>query len=182
MYRQFAQAGLLLLAISAVPSALAQSDPSTMPANLNVPPQHVRHVSAYALGSQIYVCTAQPDNPYSFGWTFKEPVAELINERGEEVGTHYAGPTWAWHDGSTVVGRVVERADAPTAGAIPWLLLRATSGQGDGQLTRVTHVQRIETVEGSAPLNGCDQSTADTEVAVPYAATYVFYVSREDPS
>jgi hypothetical protein len=180
MFRRIAQTALLVLAITATPTALALSDPTAIHANLNVPPQNVRHLTTYATGSQVYVCTAQPDNPYSFGWTFKEPVAELFDGRGEKVGTHYAGPTWEWLDGSTVVGRVMEREAAPTAGAIPWLLLRATSGQGAGQMAPVTYIQRIETVGGNAPLDGCNQSTDETELAVPYAATYVFYALHGD--
>jgi hypothetical protein len=49
------------------------------------------------------------------------------------------------------------------------------SGQGDGQLASVTYIQRIETVGGNAPTDGCDQSAADVEQPVPYTATYVFY-------
>jgi hypothetical protein len=170
MFRRIAQTALMLLAFTAAPTAWALADPTAVHANLNVPPHNVRHLTTYATGSQIYVCTAQTDNPYSFGWTFKEPVAELFDGRGEKVGDHYAGPTWEWQDGSTVVGRVVEREAAPTAGAIPWLLLRAASGQGAGQLAPVTEIQRIETVGGNAPMDGCCHASAETELAVRYGA------------
>jgi hypothetical protein len=182
MFRRIAQTALMLLAFTAAPAAWALADLTAVQANLNVPPQNVRHLTTYATDSQIYVCVAQTDNPYSFGWTFKEPVAELFDGRGERVGTHYAGPTWEWNDGSTVVGRVMEREAAPASGAIPWLLLRATSGQGAGQLAPVTYIQRIETLGGNPPIDGCDQFAADVELAVPYAATYVFYAWSGDPS
>jgi FtsP/CotA-like multicopper oxidase with cupredoxin domain len=171
--------GAALLGLAPV---AAQSGPPAIPTNLHAPSLHERLTTTYATGSQIYVCTAQPDNPYSFGWTFKAPEAALLNARGEKVGDHYAGPTWEWHDGSTVTARVSERADAPTPATIPWLLLYATESQGAGMLSDVTFIQRVETVGGTTPMDICNQSTADTELAVPYSATYVFYVWRGDPS
>src|SRR6185503_67311 len=47
--------------------------------------------------------------------------------RRAKIGRHYAGPHWEASDGSKVLGTVRERADAPAAGAIPWLLLSAKS-------------------------------------------------------
>jgi hypothetical protein len=180
MFNRIVRGGLLLLAFAAAPAAWAQSDPAAIPRGLQPPAQNVRHLTAYATGSQIYVCTAQPDNPYSFGWTFKGPEAELRDGLGEKVGTHYDGPTWEWNDGSTVVGRTVERVDARSKDTIPWLLLRVMSAQGAGQLAPVSYIQRIGTVGGNAPSDGCDQSAADVEQAVPYAATYVFYALHGD--
>ncbi len=63
---------------------------------------------------------------------------------------------------------------APDPGAIPWLLLRATSNQGDGVLGQVAFIQRLETRGGVAPAGTCDPA-ADATVAVPYRARYVFY-------
>lgn len=63
---------------------------------------------------------------------------------------------------------------APDPGAIPWLLLRATSNQGDGVLAQVDFIQRLETRGGVAPAGTCDPA-ADATVAVPYRARYVFY-------
>jgi hypothetical protein len=100
--------------------------------------------------------------------------AELWNEAGQKVGRHYAGPTWEGNDGSKVLGEVVERANAPDADAIPWLLLKATSSEGAGAFSTVTYVQRLETVGGVAPTEGCSEPTAGVEQAVPYRATYAF--------
>src|SRR5262245_5620674 len=93
-------------------------------------------------GVQIYTCDAKDG---SFGWSFKAPEANLFDEQGRQVGAHYAGPTWKIDDGSTVVGEVIARADAPELGAIPWLLLRAKSHEGSGTLSGVAYIRRADT-------------------------------------
>jgi Protein of unknown function (DUF3455) len=180
MWRRVAQSCLLVLAISAAPAAGAQAGPMAIPENLRAPQQNVRHFKTWATGVQVYVCTAKADDPNEFVWTFKAPEAELWNDQGEQVGTHYAGPTWESNDGSKVVAELVERANAPDPGAIPWLLLRSNSNAGAGAFTPVTYVQRLETVGGLAPVEGCDRSTAEVERDVEYTATYVFYIWRGD--
>ena len=54
-------------------------------------------------------------------------------------------------DGSVVVGEVVAKADKPESGAIPWLLLRATSHEGSGRLSTVAFIRRANTKGGAAP-------------------------------
>jgi hypothetical protein len=70
---------------------------------------------------------------------------------------------------------VLERADAPEPGAIPWLLLAAAEHTGSGVFATVTHIQRLDTVGGAAPSEGCDEAHAGAEVREPYTATYAFY-------
>src|SRR6185295_9090958 len=71
-------------------------------------------------GVQIYTCEAKDQG---FAWVFKAPEANLFDKQGRQIGTHFAGPSWKLADGS-VVGEVAARADAPSSGAIPWLLLK----------------------------------------------------------
>jgi hypothetical protein len=180
MWKRVAQSSLLVLALAAGPVIWAQTSllaapASLIPANLNVPDQNVQLFRTSAIGYQIYVCKAKADDPNIFEWTFKAPEAELRNEAGEKVGKHYAGPSWEGNDGSKVVGEVVERSNAPEASAIPWLLLKARANDGAGAFSTVTYVQRIETVGGIAPTEGCDRSTVDSERGVEYTATYTFY-------
>jgi hypothetical protein len=99
----------------------------------------------------------------------------LFDESGKQIGRHSKGPTWEAADGSKVTGQVVERANAPKAGAVPWLLLKATSHEGDGRLARVSYIQRVDTEGGVAPAEGCDQAHAGAESAVSYQARYLFY-------
>ena len=71
----------------------------------------------------------------------------------------------------------IARADAPQADAIPWLLLKELSTTGPGLFSDIAFVQRVNTWGGVAPATGCDASTVDTLIRVPYSADYYFYVS-----
>jgi len=156
----------------------AQGTPTSaaaIPENLEPPADSVLLFTLEARGVQIYVCEADPNEATSFVWTFKAPQAELLNERGEVVGSHFAGPTWQGQDGSAVIGAVLERAAAPDAGAIPWLLLEAKDHQGSGAFSRIAHIQRLDTVGGIPPTEGCDEAHAGEEVRAPYEATYAFF-------
>jgi hypothetical protein len=146
-----------------------------VPADLMPPASAVLLFELRARGVQIYACEAKPENPTAFAWTFKAPQAELFNTRGEVVGSHFAGPTWQGQDGSSVVGAVIARADAPSKKAIPWLLLEAKSHAGSGAFSTITHIQRLDTKGGVAPKSGCDAPHAGDEARVPYEAMYTFY-------
>ena len=158
-------------------AAAAQGTPAAedIPANLAPPPGAVLLFELGARGAQIYACEADPDDATAFIWTFRAPEADLLNGRGEVVGSHFAGPTWQGHDGSAVVGAVLERADSPDPGAVPWLLLEAQEHAGNGVFSTVTHVQRLDTVGGAAPAEGCDEGRAGEEVRVPYEANCAFF-------
>lgn len=159
-------------------SVTAQGTPASaedIPANLAPPASSVLLFELGARGVQIYACEAKPDDATAFVWTFKAPEAELLNGRGEVVVRHFAGPTWQGQDGSAVVGAVLERADAPNPGAIPWLLLEAKEHAGSGAFSTITHIQRLDTVGGVAPTEGCDAAHAGEEVRASYEATYAFY-------
>ena len=175
MMERIAPLAVAALALTTATVAWAQPPRPAVPDVLKVPAQNVLLFETVATGVQVYVCKAKADNPEAFGWTFKAPVADLMNEAGEHVGKHYAGPTWEGNDGSKVMGEVVERADASAPGAIPLLLLKATSNEGAGAFSTVTYVQRLETVGGVAPADGCDRSAVDVERSVEYTATYAFY-------
>jgi hypothetical protein len=146
-----------------------------VPPDLTPPASAVLLFELEARGDQIYTCAVKPQDPAAFVWTFKAPQAELFNARGEVVGSHFAGPTWQGQDGSGVVAAVVERADAPSKNAIPWLLLEAKSHAGGGAFSTITHIQRLDTKGGVAPSKGCDATHAGEEERVPYEATYAFY-------
>jgi len=131
-----------------------------------------------AKGVQVYECRARRDQPGGYEWAFVAPEADLFDARGGKVGRHYAGPHWEALDGSKILGMVKERADAPTAGAIPWLLLAAKSVGRDGSFSKVTSIQRVNTVGGVAPATGCSESAAGTPARVDYTADYYFFTAR----
>jgi hypothetical protein len=171
----FATLALIVGLAGAVTAEGRHSRANEVPPDLMPPAGAVLLIELGARGDQIYTCAAKPEDPATFVWIFKAPQAELFNDRGEVVGSHFAGPTWQAQDGSSVKGAVVARANARSQNAIPWLLLEATSHGGDGVFSTITHIQRLDTKGGVAPSKGCDATHAGEEVRVPYKATYAFY-------
>jgi hypothetical protein len=157
-----AAAALLAGIIAAGPAASAG-----MPAEIAAPGE-TAVLTVHAEGAQIYECKAGEDG--KLAWTFREPIATLVLD-GKTVGRHYAGPHWDHMDGSGVAAKVAGKAPGATAGDIPWLKLGVTANRGDGMLTGVTTVQRINTTGGTMS-GGCEM--AGTFMSVPYSAEYVF--------
>ena len=151
-----------------------------VPSAIAVPTDVRLAVHDRASGMQIYNCAASAGagGTPTYAWTFKAPDALLVDMNFTPVALHGAGPSWTASDGSVVVAPEIARADAPRADAIPWLLLKELSTSGPGVFSDVAFVQRINTSGGVAPTTGCDASTVDTLVRVPYAADYYFYVTK----
>lgn len=160
-----------LTASCAIPSG------PVVPATLAVAPEQKLLLSAGARGVQIYECLADKNDATRYAWSFSAPEAALFDEKGNNIGRHYAGPSWESNDGSKVVGVVVARDEGPNANAIPWLLLNAKSTSGTGVFSGTKSIQRINTSGGKAPAEGCDASRAGIMIRIPYTATYRFYGS-----
>ena len=160
-----ARAGLALLLLSALSvSAKAQTP---LPDAIASPGETVV-LTVHAEGAQVYECKAGADG--KLAWAFREPIASLLVD-GKTIGRHYAGPNWEHIDGSAVVGKVSGSAPGATADDIAWLKLQVVSSRGNGVLTGVTTVQRINTQGGK--LDGaCDK--AGSFKSAPYSAEYVF--------
>jgi hypothetical protein len=133
--------------------------------------------SLKAKGVQIYECQAKKGDATQFEWVFKAPEADLFDRNGRKVGTHFKGPTWKSKDGSSVAGEK-PRPYVKDSNAIPWLLLGAKQNEGAGVFSKVTSIQRVNTVGGKPPTGGCDGTSVGKEIRVPYTATYYFYVAR----
>src|SRR5438309_12094939 len=146
-----------------------------VPENLKVPAGQTLSLVSPATGVQIYECGAIKTEPPRFEWVFKAPEAELLDLSGQKIDKHNAGPTWESNDGSKVVGEVKARDDGPAATAIPWLMLSAKSTSGNGAFSRTQAIQRMYTVGGKAPAEGCNRAQLGKEVRVAYKATYYFY-------
>jgi hypothetical protein len=131
-----------------------------------------------AKGVQIYECRARTDQVGEYAWAFVAPEADLFDAHGNRTGRHYAGPHWEATDGSKILGTVKDRADAPMADAIPWLLLSARSVGSEGSFSKVTSIQRVNTVGGVAPKAGCSQATAGTPARINYTADYYFFTAK----
>jgi len=154
----------------------ASQQPLAVPDKLKPGPDESLAMILPAKGVQIYECRAGKGAGYE--WAFVAPEADLFDSRGNKIGRHYAGPHWEAADGSKVLGSLKERADAPRADAIPWLLLAAKSVGPAGSFSKVTSVQRVSTVGGTAPTTGCTEATAGTSARIGYAADYYFFVAR----
>ena len=131
-----------------------------------------------AKGVQIYECRAGKDQTGNYEWAFVAPEADLFDARGNRIGRHYAGPHWESTDGSKILGTPKERADAPAADAIAWLLLSAKSVGPEGAFAMVTSVQRVNTVGGVAPKTACSQTAAGTSARIDYTADYYFFTRK----
>src|SRR5438094_4928613 len=75
-------------------------------------------------------------------------------------------------------GTLKERAEAPVPDAIPWLLLAAKSVGSEGSFSKVTSVQRVNTVGGGAPKAGCSQAVVGTPARIDYTADYYFFTTK----
>ena len=149
-----------------------------VPENLKVPATQTLTLVTQASGVQIYECNASKTDPTKFEWVFKAPEAQLFDTAGKNIGKHYGGPTWESNDGSKVIGEVKARDDGPDTNAVPWLLLSAKSTEGNGIFGKTQSIQRVKTVGGKAPADGCNQAQAGKGARIAYKATYYFYVAR----
>lgn len=171
-------AATALAAILSGCADLLPAAPAPIPDTLKLPDSQILALKTQASGVQIYQCQPAKDDAMRFDWTLKAPEATLLDDAGNTVGKHYAGPSWEAIDGSKVVGEVKARDGGPDPAAIPWLLLAVKSSSGNGVLSAVQYVQRLYTIGGKAPAEGCDAQHAGTETRVPYKAAYYFYSPR----
>ncbi|WP_338690762.1 DUF3455 domain-containing protein [Bradyrhizobium sp. 26S5] len=146
-------------------SAALAADPLPAPV---AAPDETAVLTVHAEGAQVYECKPVTDG--KLAWSFREPIATLI-AGGRTVGRHYAGPNWEHVDGSAVTARTAGSAPGATASDIPWLKLEVIAHRGNGVLTSVATVQRINT-SGGALDGACDKVGALR--SAPYSADYVF--------
>ena len=132
---------------------------------IQVPVGNVRFLVGHARGYQVYTCSNNT-------WAFSYPWAGLVDDNGNAVAQHFAGPTWQAADSSRVVAGAI--ANEPHAGTIPWLLLQktSTSGPANGTFLPVTYIQRVNTTGGVSPVGACVNGD---QRAVYYTADYYFY-------
>jgi hypothetical protein len=153
--------------------------PANGPADPPAPDGPVVLFKLHAEGVHIYDCkVVDPDaRPLRYHWVLTGPDAVLTDDKGDKAGKHYAGPTWEGNDGNKVIADkpLVEKTPKPPA--VPWLLLKAVSHEGDGRFSKVTYIRRVDTESGAAP-DAPDAAYKGTELRVPYKATYIFYSAK----
>jgi len=158
--------------------ARAAPDAPDVPTRIEVPDGNKVFLVGHALGVQIYSCNVTSSG---FTWGLVAPRADLYDDHGKLIATHFGGPTWQATDGSKVVG---QRVDGVTvdANAIPWLLLSAastTAGPDGARLVATTFIQRVATTGGLTPsAEDCNSDIAGTVSEVPYTAEYYFWKAK----
>lgn len=171
--RRLASAMLLVILNTALSfSSAAQQVPQ--PLQPPVDEQLVFHV--HGKGNQIYTCKM---DGAQFTWVLKAPDAQLFDDKdGKVFGKHFAGPSWEANDGSRITGKAVANAPSPDPDSIPWLRINIVSREGNGLLSRITTVQRLNTKGGKAPASPCGAANSDQDVQVPYSADYLFFAPK----
>jgi len=151
-------------------AALATAFAISMPYGLVSAPKpgEILTATLHAEGAQIYHCTHNGEG--KLAWQFREPVATLLLN-GETVGRHYAGPSWELRDGSAVSARVTAQTPGATHDDIPLLLLEVTASRGQGLLSGITTIHRLNTVGGMT--QGPCPSAGEFK-SVAYSADYAF--------
>lgn len=151
-----------------ISSSKAQTAPPP-PESIAPKPTEMIAVTLHAEGAQIYEC--KPNAAGKLEWQFREPVATLMLD-GKTVGRHYVGPTWEHVDGSVVQGKVTGRLPGATKEDIPLLRLEVSNSRGNGILSGVTTIQRVET-EGGVQEGPCDKAgNFETQA---YSSDYIFW-------
>ena len=159
-------------ALSLMQVAKAGPPEPLVPGSIEVPDGNKVFLVGHAVGVQIYSCNGVV-------WGFVAPRANLYDDKGKLIITHFGGPTWQAKDGSRVVGRLDAPPVTVDSTAIPWLRLAAAStaaGPDGDRLVATTYIQRIATTGGLAPPAAeCNATTAGSVAEVPYTADYYFW-------
>jgi hypothetical protein len=170
---------MLFAALAIAIPGIAHAGPAepAVPTEIAVVDGYKLFLVAHAVGVQIHECIP---NDSGYRWRFVGPRANLYDDRGTLVATHFSGPSWQARDGSKVTATIDGNGSVavdPTA--IPWLRLRVTSASAgpDGErLSGTKYIQRIRTTGGLAPIAAsCNAETLGDVAEVPYTADYAFW-------
>ena len=154
---------------------------TAVPVSIRVPAGSKLLLRGQGRGVQVYTCQASAADSTQYVWVLLEAKALLYAgaEYGGKTVRHYFNakhhPVWETEDGSSVEGTKLQQADAPDPGAIPWLLLKASSSSGTGPIASTAFIQRINTKGGKSPGGRADVSQKGEKIEVAYTAEYLFY-------
>lgn len=171
-----------------------------VPGNLNVDEGNEVFLVGHGVGTQNYVCTTSTTSVSGFAFSLFTPEATLFSGEGRQLITHFFSPngdptvkppeagtiraTWEdSRDSSRVWAAILEQSTDEQfvqKDAVAWLKLQTVGTDvgphGEGRLTKVTFVQRLNTVGGLAPKEGCSTfEELGRKAFVPYSADYFFY-------
>jgi hypothetical protein len=172
-FSRLAAAGL----VAACAGAGATVDNAALPAPVQVPPGHALRLWSIGKGEIRYACRQRAGAGGGYAWVSGASTARLYDVYLREIGWSFDGPTWKSVDGSRVMGRALAAAPAG-AGHLPLQLLRAAGASGQGTMSGVSYIQRLNTRGGGAPSEPCDARRVGRELRVGYEADFVFYGPR----
>ena len=169
----------LMAILLATVSLLSTEASAQVPAQIAAPDATMVG-TIHAEGAQLYECKRDTGSTSSaqsgtLSWKFREPIATLIVD-GKTIGRHYAGPNWDHSDGSGVKAKLASSVPGSTPNDIPWLKLEVTERRGNGILSDVATVQRINTKGGA--VQGSCENEGNYRIE-PYSADYVFLRKNE---
>jgi hypothetical protein len=179
-----------------------------VPDEINVPEGNTPFLVGHAFGSQNYICLPCP-NPSTpanqcpdtsgFAWLLFTPEATLFDDNDKQIITHFFSPnpaengtiraTWQHSKDSSVVwggkATAYTKSDFVAPGAVAWLRLPMAGIQdgptGGDTLTATSFIQRVHTLGGVAPADGCSGlSDVGAKAFQPYTADYFFYAQDKD--
>ena len=137
------------------------------PADVQVPDGNTVALETVGVGAITYMCEAKDDG--TMGWVFKGPHAALNDSEGTA--------TWEALDGSKITG--TQLAVAPNGdGNIPLQLVEANPAEGEGAMSGVSYIQRLNTQGGVAPDVACDEGHDGATAVVTYQADYIFWTAN----
>lgn len=176
------QTALIVSSIFLAAAGAAQADHHMVPSAVSVPDGNVVMMKTLAMGQITYECMEKKDAPGSYAWNFKIPHAYLFDASNSQVGRYYGSPkgaTWESNDGSKVVGKqLAVTPNTATAGSIPLQLVQQNGYEGNGAMNKVTYIQRLATVGGTAPAKACAAANAGKKEIVSYQADYILWMAK----
>jgi len=160
------------------PSAPASPDKASVVAapnlglfsSIKVPGDREPVLQLSSRGVQVFRCEKRDG---ALVWIFRQPDAELLNDRGAVVGRHGANFSFEHVDGSRLTATIAAHDDAPKPADLKWLLL-TTRSFGKGTFAGVTHAQRVNT-RGGMPPERCEAAQVNQVLRVDFSADFVFY-------
>jgi len=171
-----------------------------MPGNLVVEDGNELFLAGHGVGTQNYICVPSTASVTGVAFSLFTPEATLFDNAGDQLITHFFSPnddpkvqppergtvrvTWEDSRDSSRIWAALQAqsTDEPFVrkDSVAWLLLKevgvAPGPTGGDRLTKVTFVQRLNTVGGLAPATGCSSfGDLGRKAFVPYSADYFFY-------
>jgi len=170
-----------------------------VPFEIQVPEGNIAFLKGLGVGTQNYACSP---SGAGFAWILFTPEATLLSKVGKQITTHFNSPnpdpsdrntdprvvavggairaTWQHSRDSSIVWAKAVSA-VPQPNSIAWVKLEVVGRQdgptGGDTLTPTTFIQRVNTVGGLAPSDGCSQlSDVGKKAFVPYTADYFFFL------